>query len=205
MEVFFRSAERIHDRWEILVDGEKWREVHRSIFGKKPLFPSISQETDLQQIFDEYEYRRVKGYVLWRLSTQPYHSEQLKKMLSDRCVQSHTIYRVIQEYSEIGCLDDENWVSTFIRSHLKRYSLPLILRKLRAKGLSEETVRSIASQWKNPESELETIQQLLCTRYRSKDLSDYKTRQKVIASLARKGFGFDQIQRGIKDINDKRQ
>ncbi len=197
--MIFRPKEGNKDRWEILVDGEKWREVHRAIFGRKPHF-SPSSEENLQSIFDVFEYKRVKGYVLWRLSIQSYHSEQLAKLLRDRLVQNKTIDRVLQEYREMGFLDDELWLQSFMRTQQKRYSLRLILSKLHAKGLSAETLQQLAKEWKNPEEELQAIQHLLKTKYRSKDLTQYKNRQKVIASLIRKGYSFDQIQASFQHL-----
>lgn len=196
----FRPKEGNRERWEIFIDDEKWRDVHRSIFGRHPSLPPISDEKELQSIFDAYEYRRVKGYVLWRLSTQTYHSEQLVKLLRDRLVQSHTIDRVIRKYREMGALDDEAWLQSFMQTQKQRYSFRHILNKLRTKGLSAETISHLSEEWKNPEEELEALQHLMRTRYRSKDLNDYKVRQKVMASLARKGYSFDQIQHVFKSI-----
>lgn len=202
MQVTFRPKEGNRDRWEILIDGEKWREVHRAIFGRKPIFPSISTENDMQPLFDTFEYRRVKNYVLWRLSTQSYHSEQITKLLRDRLVQDHTIEQVIQEYREMGFLNDESWLQSFMSTQQKRYSLRLILNKLHGKGFSSETIQRLANDWKNPDEELQAIQHLIKTRYRSKDLKDYKSRQKVMASLARKGYAFDQIQIALKQYQN---
>lgn len=199
MEVIFRPKQGNRDRWDIVVDGEKWSEVHRAIFGRKPFFPPVPIEKDLQSLFDAFEYRRVKGYVLWRLSKQSYHSEQLAKLLRDRLVQDHTIDRVIQEYRDLGFLDDESWMQNFMRVQQKRYSLPFILSKLYAKGFSSETIQRLSNEWKNPEEELQAIQHLIKTRYRSKDLKEPKSRQKVIASLARKGYAFDQIQTALSE------
>ena len=198
MQVKFQPKEGNRDRWEIWIAGEKWREVHRAIFGRKPTLPSFATEAELQSVFDAFEYRRVKGYVLWRLSTQSYHSEQLAKLLRERLVQNHTIERVLQDYREMGFLDDEAWLQNFMRTQQKRYSLRFILNKLHAKGFSSETIQRLAREWKNPEEEIQAIQYLLKTRYRTKDLKDYKNRQKVIAALARKGYAFDQIQAALQ-------
>lgn len=194
MEVIFRPKEGNRERWEILIDGQEWREVHRTIFGRHPVFPPISSENDLVSLFNALEYRRVRAYVLWRLSSQSYHSEQLIKVLRDRLVQSHTALRVIQEFREMGFLDDESWVENYIRSQKKRYGLRYIFNKLQLKGISSETIQRLEIDWKDPNEEIEAIRHLIKTRYRSKDFSDFKTRQKIIASLARKGYSFEQIQ-----------
>lgn len=202
MLVTFKPKEGNKDRWIIFLGEEKWREVHRSIFGRHPVFPPLSSECLLQSTFDALEYRRVKGYVLWRLSKQSYHSEQLAKLLRDRLVQSKTIEQVIEEFKEKGFLDDESWLQSFKQSQLKRYSRRLILTKLRAKGLSAETLQGLEEDWNNQinqEDELQSIRRQLQTRYRSKNLSQYQERQKVIAALIRKGYSFDQVQAVLKD------
>jgi regulatory protein len=205
LQVTFRAKEGNKERWEIFIDGEKWREVHRAIFGRKPAFPtfSFSSEADLQVTFDDFEHRRVKGYVLWRLSNQSYHSEQLAKLLRDRLVQDKTIACILGECHELGILDDESWLKSFLRVQQKHCGIRLIINKLRAKGLSEESLQDIANQWNDPDGELRTIQQLLQTRYRSKNLTEDKSRQKVIGSLMRKGYRYEQIQAAIQQFNDK--
>lgn len=193
MQVSFVPKAGRREYWEIHVEGERWRDVHRTIFGAKPLFPSVSAADDLQAIFDAYEYRRVKSYVLWRLSKQSYHSEHLSKQLRERLVQEKTIQVVLKGLQDAGYLDDDIWLKSFLRSQQKRYGLPMILSKLRIKGLSSETLQQIDVDWGEPEEELQAIRHLLQTRYHKKDLADYKTRQKVIAALMRKGFSYEKV------------
>jgi regulatory protein len=90
----------------------------------------------------------------------------------------------------LGVIDDEAWVASFVRSQSKRCGLRIIQQKLRAKGISADT-SSFAGD--SPAAENEAILHLLNTRYRKKDLSQTKEKQKVIASLMRKGFAYQQI------------
>ncbi len=87
-----------------------------------------------------------------------------------------------------------------MRSHQKRYSLRVILNKLRLKGLKNETVKEIADVWQQPEEELQALQYLITGHYRSKNYHDFKERQKIIAALMRKGFQYDQIQKVFKTL-----
>ena len=193
MHIKFLKAEGSRDRWQIWVDGELWKEVHTSIFGRHPKFPSLSSESNLETTFDTYEYQRVRNYVIWRLSSQAYHSEMLKKLLRNKCVQSHTIERVIQEFQEKGLLDDALWIQFFMQSQQKRYGMKVILAKLYAKGLTKESLEKISEEWQHS-SEEENIRRILETKYRRKDLSDYKERQKAFVYLSRKGYSFETIQ-----------
>lgn len=200
MEALFQPKQGDRTRWEIIVDGDKWREVHRTIFGSKPTFPSNACDGDMQIVFDAYEYKKAKNYAVWRLSSFQLHSEQLAKQLQDRLVQKQTIERIIQEFIHLGFLDDETWLKHYRQSQIKKCSLPLMLSKLRAKGLSAQTVKQLAVDWNNPEEEVEAIKHLLSTRYRKKNLSLQKERQKVIASLARKGYCYDHIKIALISI-----
>lgn len=199
IHVTLASKEGRRDRWEIRVEGERWRDVHRTIFGSKPCFPPCQKGNDIQSIFDEYEYRRVKNYVLWLISKRSYHSEQLFKMLRERLVQEKTMQRVKQELQAAGFLNDEAWLKSFLQIQGRKYGLPILLSKLRSKGLSAETLRSIVDNVRSPEEEHLAIRNLLEKRYRSIDLKDYKVRRRVFAVLMRKGFSYERIQEVLKE------
>lgn len=200
MDIIFKLSEKNRDRWDIFVENQKWREVHRTIFGRNPKFPPHSIEGDVQSVFDDLEYRQAKKYVLWRLSAQSYHSEQLRKLLRDRLVQNQTIDRLLQEFQCNGILDDELWIQNFMQTQKKKHSMRAILFKLRSKGFSSETIQKLTQEWNNPADELKAIQLLIQTRYKNKDLSDYKTKRNVFASLIRKGYSFDQINDSLKKL-----
>ena len=202
MHVLFLPQAGNQPWWEIVVNGEVWRVVHRSIFGKKPRFPAINSEEDLQSEFDRYEYLRVKGYVLWRLSKQHYHSEQLLKLLRDRKVQDLSAFRVIEECCDLGLLDDQAWIDSFLRSQGKKYGLSFILKKLYAKGVSSKTINAIAASWDNHEDEIESIQKLIKKRAASKNIQEPKERQKMIASLMRKGYSYEQVRKALESFED---
>ncbi|MFI5343465.1 MAG: regulatory protein RecX [Chlamydiales bacterium] len=177
----------------IFLNGREWKTVHSAIFGRHPSFPFYSTEREWEQAFCSMEYQKVKNYVLKRLSAQHYHSQQLRKLLIERLVDAATIDRVIGECQTKGFLNDEQWLESFICAHRKRLGWPVILKKLHSKGLSIEEIRVIQNRSRNPEEERQTIQQLLETRYRSKNLAQFHDRRKVIASLMRKGFSYESI------------
>lgn len=186
----------------IFVDGEPWRDIHTSIFGKNFSFPPCATRTEWKVFFEKWEYQRVKNYVIWRLSTQPYHSEQLQKLLRERLVRQQTITKVLEECLSSGYLNDEAWIESFMRNQQKKNGLRSILLKLQAKGLTAETVQEIRSNWNRPEEEKEAILSLLRTRYRSKNLNDFREKQKTIASLMRKGYAFEQIQSALETFSE---
>lgn len=203
LQVIIQSKEGNKERWEIFLDGEKWREVHRTIFGKHPSFSKVQSIEEWEAVFDAMEYQRAKGYVVWRLSSQSYHSEQLVKLLRERLVRAKTIEKVIHDCRQAGYFDDAGWLRNYIASRQKKESIRSILQKLKSKGLTDESLEGLSEEWMNPEDELQAIQQLLQTRYRSKDLSQFKEKQKVIASLMRKGYRYDQVKMALEHDQDE--
>lgn len=184
----------------LYVDGEAWRDVHSSWAGRHPVFPACTTLEEWEAAFGQFEYKRVKGYVIWRLSAQPYHSQILHKLLRERYVSLSTIDRVLNEFQASGYLNDEAWIASYIDSRQRRYGFHAILAQLRAKGLSADVLQAIGMPEKKEDQEKEGILHLLRTRYRSKDLIEYKTKQKVFASLMRKGFAFENIQEVLQDF-----
>ena len=200
MQVSFVPKEGRRERWEIFVeekDGGKFI-GQSSVLNRFSLHFSWFR---FSAVFDGYEYRRVKNYVLWRLSKQSYHSEQLSKLLRERLVQEKTIHYVLKEFQDAGYINDDAWLKAFLRSQQKRSGLPVILSKLRVKGLSSHTLQNIDESWNDAEEELRAIQHLMQTRYRLKNLTDYKTRQKVFASLMRKGFAYEQVKAALNNLD----
>ncbi len=140
------------------------------------------------------EFTQAKRYALKRLSERALYSGELSKCLKERLVASQTIEQVIQGCRELGLLNDDEWIEAFIRGHLRRrHSLRTIAWKLQAKGVPAATAKRVTQAHNDTSNDKESIQHLLTTRYRSRDLTNRRERDKVIASLMRKGFSFDAI------------
>lgn len=189
----------------IEIEGDVWKEVHTSIFGQRPSFPKeISSLTEWAETFDALEYKQARHYALKKLSERAYYSAELAKTLRDRLVSPLTIGRVIQNCQELGCLNDEEWIEAFIRGQLRRRSsLRSIAWKLQERGVAPEKAKQVIGERNNPTSEKDSIQHLLSTRYRSRDLKDRRERDKVIAALMRKGFHFEAISEAMKVTSDE--
>lgn len=203
MKVEVKSHDYYKDRWQIFINDDLWKEVHRTIFGKHLSFPNVENFDQWLELFNDFERKRVKGYVLWRLSSQFYHSEQLAKLLRERLVSDLVINQTISEFKLKGFFDDENWINNYLLQQQKKYSLKKIISKLYSKGFSKGTIDKISKEFRSPKTELESILKLLKARSRTKDLTQYKEKQKFIASLLRQGFDLDLIQEAFNTISRK--
>lgn len=172
----------------IFVDEEPWRDIHCSIFGyQKFEIKSIEQ-------FELLEQKKVKSFVYKKLAQQNYSSHGLTKILKDFLVPKVLIQAVIQDCQDLGYINDEDWLKSFIRGAKAKKNGPrTILQKLLAKGFDKETASVALENEDSPKDRVMRIRKLLETRYKKYDLKDYKEKQKVVASLVRKGYSFEDI------------
>ena len=146
----------------------------------------------------EPEYIQAKKFVVQRLAMKNYSSFELIKALKERSVSKEVIDKIIGEFTKQGYINDDDWIKCFIRRQQQRNLGPQqIAMKLRAKAVPKEQIQKSLEKMDSSDSQLQRIQELLEGRFRSKDLTDYKEKQKVFAALARKGFDFEVIQEAI--------
>ena len=188
----------------LFLDEDFYKNIHVSVFGKRPTFPSVATLEEWQDIFNQYEYRCTKNYVLRRLAMQSYYSIQLEKLLKERLVQPLTSKRIIDECISWGYIDDQAWLDSFIRAYTSRYSKRAISLKLQAKGVPLTIIQELLEKEYLPTQEPQIIKKLLQTKYRHKNFDDYKEKRKVMSALIRKGYSFEAIrctfnQMGVKE------
>lgn len=102
----------------------------------------------------------------------------------------------------LGYINDEEYAGKLAEYLVKRKKFGKRRAKLemRRKGLASELIDEALQTI--PEEEIgEELLELIERRYISK-LGDYKEKQKVIAALARRGYSFDEIKRGIDLCTD---
>jgi regulatory protein len=140
------------------------------------------------------EFEEAKRYAYKRLAMRSYHSIELRKVLTEKQFNKESIEQVISELTRLGYLNDKDWIEAYINSLITRNFGPRqIYLKLKAKGIPEDESESFLEKIACTNSQSAHIQTLLKTRYRHRDLSNFKERQKVIASLVRKGFELSEI------------
>lgn len=203
MKVAIGEIDAYRSTYPLLIDGEVWQTVHLSIFGKFPKFPEGSKE-ELEERFKALEYKGAKNFILRRLAMKNYHSAELIEALSKRQVDMTVIRSLLAEFIGLGYSDDEAWLNSYIRSlRNRRFGFRSIEIKLRGKGIETseilEAIETVKASEGEEENERHSIDRLLASRYKNRDLSDRKEQQKVIAGLMRKGFSCDDIFAAMKE------
>lgn len=127
-----------------------------------------------------------------RLACKGYLSYELQEKLLTLGFSSDEVDQTLFRLQEMGYLDDQAWVDSFIEAQKrKRVGALLIIQKLKLKRVpSELYLPKIKELNENPQ---EAIQSLLVSRYKNKNLKDPKEKKQVISSLLRRGFSFNDI------------
>lgn len=195
MDIQYFPAEGRKTTLTIFCDGEPWRNVHVSIFGHQPSLPkSCSTLEDFAQEFFSLEQRLAKIFALRKLAAQNLPSSLLARALRQRLVSEQTIEILINEFNRQGYLNDQEWAASYVRYQTARKVGPRnIAQKLTSKGLTKTQFKEVLQEVKDSESQKEAVNALLITRYRHRQLSDFREKQKVIAALVRRGFDLSVI------------
>lgn len=131
-------------------------------------------------------YEEAKRQAYKRLSMRAYHSIEMRRYLTEKGASAEIIAQVIEELKRLGYINDNEWVAGMIRSlSSRKYGPKAIGYKLHLKGIPQEEV---IPHLKLLGGQHEQIRLLIDSKYKGRDLSLYKERQKVVSSLIRKGY-----------------
>jgi regulatory protein len=142
------------------------------------------------------EFEKARAYALKRLGMKSELSSDLKKALLRKGYSEDIADKIVYECQQLGYLNDDEWIERYIDRFSRTKGARSIAYALQCKGIDSDPVKEKIAALKPQEPD--QINHLLHTKYAKKDLSDPKQKQKVIASLARKGFSLDNI---LKEIH----
>lgn len=184
----------------VSLDEDPIREVSTTIFGKRPSLPKeVDSIEALNEVMDTIELKGAKRYILNKLSQKSYHSVEIGKMLRKKYVSQDTIERVIGDCERYGYVNDKEWLDHFVRSERDKKRGPQWIEgKLRQKGLPLEDIRLALEETDDEEEMRDQVFRLIRTRYRTRNLLDYREREKTIGALVRRGYDVNMVRDVIR-------
>ncbi len=138
--------------------------------------------------------REVRDYLWRKTRTTKYKSRKTGELKERAGVAPELTERVHEKLIEKGYIDDEKFARYWVenRNLTKGASRRKLETELRTKGVSSEI---IAQQFAETErSDNDELRKIL-----AKKRSKYPDEQKLIAYLARQGFGYDDIKHALTD------
>lgn len=187
---------------EIIIDNQCWGALPDKAL--LPLFP-IPFEGEIEQAeteqLIEMLHSKAREQLLRYLADSEHSSWQCKEYLKRKSYHPSLINPLLQDFEDKKYLDDARFVRILIGSLIERQkSRTYIIGKLRESRLPASLWEEVLQELYNPEDSLEGLkEQVLKLRLRYSELDEYKQKEKIFASLFRKGFGIDLINRAWND------
>ncbi len=156
----------------------------------------ISDGTDIseeewQDLLKEINYKKALNKCADFLSRRDHSVKELRTKLL-RSVDEISADKAINRYIEAGYLNDEHFCESLVDYlyNTKKYSSNHIRQECYKRGISSDIINHIISEYDI--DNVDTILTLINNKYSSK-LEQSNGKEKVIASLQRKGFSYSDI------------
>lgn len=157
-------------------------------------------EDEWQKLLVKINYKKALNKCADFLSRRDHSVKELRDKLL-RTVDPISADKAISRYLEAGYLDDERFCKALVE-HLftnKKYSVSHIKQECFKRGIDRTIVDTALEEFDN--DPVDTIVELLQNKFASK-LMQENGKEKVIASLLRKGFYYSDIKSAFYRLND---
>lgn len=145
------------------------------------------------------EYERARKRAMYLLGGHAYSCAALREKLLNS-YSKETADRVVEDMTEYGFLNDGEYAEKLAASLIKgkKYGLYRAKAEMRHKGVPETLIEDALAQYER-EDYVEQLKELIRKKY-SEKIEDRDDRQRVIAALARRGFGFSEIKEAVIEV-----
>lgn len=158
-------------------------------------------EEQWQSLVEGINYKKALNKCADLLSRREHSVKELKMKLL-KTVDEVSADRAIQRYLEAGYLDDEHFCESLVDYlyNTKKYSTNHVKQECYKRGIDSQIVNRIIADF--DVDNINTIYELIIKKYESK-LQQENGREKVIASLQRKGFSYYDIISALDRFEDE--
>lgn len=202
MIIRWQQHDKDPKRLLIYLEGELWKEVSKFAFRRylQPL-ARLSSRDEVIEKFKEVQKKVATNSAINALAKRARFTKSLRSEIAKKGIDLPIIDEVLEACTKKGYLNDAALACSHVRVRLRKgYGMTRILMELKEKtGLSLEKVKEMVEF--DTETEEDTLLQLLEKKYKNRDLSDYKERQKVFAALVRRGYKSDQVANALSKKN----
>lgn len=189
-----RRRRRLYQLW---LDGTEGPSVDVTTFDESPYkMGSELTEDQLESLLHTSQYNRARERALYLLGLRDYACRELEKKLTTEAT-PEIAAAVVERLREVGLLDDERYAARAAASmsQYKQYPRRRVEQELRRRGVDPALAQAAVE-----DLDQEDFQQALALiekRYYNK-MNDSVSRQRVMAALGRRGFGYSAIRRAME-------
>lgn len=156
-------------------------------------------ESDYDEIVNVVLRKRAKLRAMHLLKSMDRTEAQLRSKLKDGGYPEEIVTAAIEYVKSYGYINDESYAERYIEANRNKKSQRRIATDLGQKGIPKEVFLQFLEE--KPVDECSQIHQFLVKKRYCPEEYDYKMRQKLGASLQRKGFSFENIKKVLADFS----
>ncbi len=196
MEVLGKSKVNIYldDEYSFFLSP---KEVHQLDITEGEEVPASFYDSVIEKII--LPKAKFKALSLLKLTDRT--ETELRNKLSDAGYTQNIVDQAVQYVAGYGYLNDERLASAYVRTRKNAKSKLVIKMDLLQKGVDAKTIELAFLEEYNTDDqedpELVAIRKVITKKVRSLEDMDFDAKQKLIASLYRKGFDISKIKQVI--------
>ena len=153
---------------------------------------TLSQEV-YQEILKDVLMKRARERVIFLLKASDKTEQELRRKLKEGGYLQEAIDYAIGFLKDHRFIDDQDYGRRYVEYHSRQKSERQIRYELQRKGLDKEMIRDILEE--QPVDEEARIREYLRKKGLKPENMEFKEKGKVMASLGRKGFSYEAINR----------
>lgn len=162
-------------------------------------------EDILLEIHDEVLSKRAKKRAMNLLLKSDMTEMKLRQKLVDGKYPMDIVDEAIEYVKSYKYIDDRRYAKSFIAFQSQTNSRNVVMRKLIEKGIDKSIViEELEEFYDNDELnaglEDELIERLIRKKCKDLDSLDYESKQKLMASIMRKGFSFGSVEKVLNRL-----
>lgn len=155
-------------------------------------------ERKYDEIVNEVLYKRAKNRALYLIGAKDYTESMLRQKLTLNFYPETVIHRVVEFLKEYQYIDDECYTKQYIKFHGEKESVKAIKYKLTMKGIASDVIERNIEELKINSDD--AIMKLVQRKYVTMQSFGKEKENKIISSLMRKGFRYNEVKRCIECV-----
>ena len=181
---------------KILLDNDTFFYLYDSEIKKFDLHEKNEIDPVLYNvIFEEYLFARAKKKALAILDKTMSSKEQIRTKLRRNDFCDEVIDKVISLLEEYNLLNDYEYAKAYISSYQNKKSIRELKFELQKRGIDRDIIEELVSNIDSSEMEIANIEKIVRKYRDSEGNIPIEKRQKIMASLYRKGYDKNNILR----------
>ena len=205
MEYFVTSIREITSKRKVIyIDGEPAFALYNGEIRKFALKEqSFISEEVYEQIIEVLSKRAVvRGMNL--LKNKDYTRAEFTRKLKDGYYPDRAVEAAFEYIDRYGYIDDDRYTRNYVAFKAPVKSRRIIEQKLREKGVAQDIISDVCEDYYGDNNDCELNQAVSLIEKRTAKINindmDYNEKQKLMAYLYRRGFGFDIINKAIDKV-----